>query len=461
LRWNEIFSREELTETSSVVKCLCLKLRYMSKLIFSVFILFVSFTSCKEKIKSNNLIISVVERNDLSPFLPTIKPFQSLDSLPNNLKGIVKLDSFSVQYLPLYVSKQFETQKNNSNIGIDTFNDLKFGVYAYSGFRKNQQIIIIDTNNNLDFSDDEKIIINKKLVDSIKVNISFRDLIPSRIVNYNSFENGKILKKNLLLKPLPYPDYFTYKNPTNRNNFNNKLQLVAEIKNYYYGEFKIAKSDYKVAINKSIFGYKFLIQDLNTEFLNKSNKNYRVYKLKDTIVLSDLYYRVDSLNVENHILYFKQININFKRNGEAIGDKIKNYKLIDIYEKRLSIYELTQEKKYLLIDFWGTWCAPCKELTPVLVKLNLNYPNDLNILSVAYDKRKEPLLDYIKSKNMNWNHIFIEGNAKSLSESPELLKNLRIEEYPTFILVNNENKIIYRGVGKVALDKVEQILEEK
>jgi len=432
----------------------------MSKLLFAVFVLFIFFTSCKEKAKLNNLIINVVERNDSSPFLPAIKPFRALDSLPKNLKGIVKLDSFTIQFLPLFNEKQLKTQKNKSNITKNTFKDLKFGVYAYSGFQKNQQIIIIDANNDLDFSDDEKIIINKKIGDSIKVNFSLRDSIPSRIVIYNSFENGKIVKKNLLLKPLPYPNYFTYKEPTNRNNFTNKLQLVAEIKSYYYGEFKIAKVDYKVAINKSIFGYKLLIQNLNSEFLNRSDENYRTYKLKDTINLSKMYFRIDSINVENNKFYLKRINIGVENYGYTIGHKIKDHKFIDIYNNSSSIYKLTQNKKYLLIDFWGTWCGPCKELTPDLVKMNLNYSNNLNILSVAYDKRKEPLINYIESNNMNWNHLFIKGNAKSLTESSGLIKNLRIEEYPTFILVNNDNKIIFRGTGKVGLDKIKQILEE-
>lgn len=431
------------------------------KAIFFILILFFFTISCINEKKPEEIIVKINEKQISSPFLSKLQPFSPIDKLPERFKGIVNSNIYTIQYLSLFDRTKLKKLNINSKINTDIYDNLKAGVYAYSGYEVDKQILIIDTNNNLDFSDEIKFEFDKNLKNIIKKNVLARDSFPIMEVNYQTYENERVLKKKILIRPLPYSNYFSYNNPTDKNKLISDLQLVAEINKYYYGEFRIAKNDYKVAINKSLFGYKFLIQDLNENFLNRRDKNYKVYNLADTLILSNSYYRIDSINVEHLKFYFKKLYINSKKYGHTIGEEIKDYKFTDIHKKITSLYNLTQDKKYLLIDFWGTWCEPCKELTPDIVKMNLNNSDNLNILSVAFDKNKEQVENYIKANNMNWHHFFIEGNAKNFSESPELIKDLRIEAYPTFILVSDENKIIYRGVGKMALDKIQLILEEQ
>jgi thiol-disulfide isomerase/thioredoxin len=44
--------------------------------------------------------------------------------------------------------------------------------------------------------------------------------------------------------------------------------------------------------------------------------------------------------------------------------------------------------KYVLLDFWGTWCIPCKEAVPGLKDLHTKYP-DLEMVSIALDDKLE------------------------------------------------------------------------
>lgn len=55
--------------------------------------------------------------------------------------------------------------------------------------------------------------------------------------------------------------------------------------------------------------------------------------------------------------------------------------------------------KLVLIDFWATWCGPCKEMFPILDKLHAAYsPKNFEILSVSIDEKRADLDKYLKSK---------------------------------------------------------------
>jgi len=77
-----------------------------------------------------------------------------------------------------------------------------------------------------------------------------------------------------------------------------------------------------------------------------------------------------------------------------------------------SIFELKQHpNKYILLDFWGTWCIPCIKFIPELKKINSEFSHDKFVLvSVAYDNDPKNVADFISKENMNWEHIFVSQN---------------------------------------------------
>lgn len=137
-----------------------------------------------------------------------------------------------------------------------------------------------------------------------------------------------------------------------------------------------------------------------------------------------------------------------------MGQKLANLELENLSNEKVNIYNTSKEKKYTLLDFWGTWCKPCKELTPELKKIHQDHIDKLSIVSIAYDKNKESVIEYTNKNKMNWLQAFIKINGVTV----KTLKRLKIKEYPTFILINTNNKIVYRGSEKNALKEIEQIL---
>jgi thiol-disulfide isomerase/thioredoxin len=123
----------------------------------------------------------------------------------------------------------------------------------------------------------------------------------------------------------------------------------------------------------------------------------------------------------------------------------------------MGMFDLNNYKgKFVLIDFWGTWCAPCIALIPELKKLYEKYRHkNLYMVSIACeDESVEAVKKAIKKFKMNWINIW-----ESLKKGPFISDTFRINSFPTTLLINSEGKIIFRG-GTSDFDFLKQLLEK-
>ncbi|MGL5682220.1 MAG: TlpA family protein disulfide reductase [Marinifilaceae bacterium] len=105
--------------------------------------------------------------------------------------------------------------------------------------------------------------------------------------------------------------------------------------------------------------------------------------------------------------------------------------------------------KYVLLDFWGSWCGPCRNSHPHLKALHKKYGNKVVFVNVArensrkLDDAKKTWKQAIKEDGLTWTQILNNED----SENFDLLRLYNITAFPTKILVGPDGKIISRMVG--------------
>lgn len=97
--------------------------------------------------------------------------------------------------------------------------------------------------------------------------------------------------------------------------------------------------------------------------------------------------------------------------------------------------------KYVLIDFWATWCPDCLKEIPNLKEIYNKYKQkNFTILGVSLDRNKQHWKDAI-SDGLSWEHGFVEGAWKS-----DVAKTYTLRWLPTYILIDTNGIIVARTI---------------
>ncbi|MBO5205174.1 MAG: TlpA family protein disulfide reductase, partial [Prevotella sp.] len=103
--------------------------------------------------------------------------------------------------------------------------------------------------------------------------------------------------------------------------------------------------------------------------------------------------------------------------------------------KHLSDY--VQPGKYTFIDFWASWCGPCRAAIPHVRELYNRYKGKLNVLSISLDEKEPAWRKAMEQEKMEWTQLWL---AKDQMEPAA--RAYYITSIPRLILLNADGEIV-------------------
>lgn len=143
-----------------------------------------------------------------------------------------------------------------------------------------------------------------------------------------------------------------------------------------------------------------------------------------------------------------------KLESTAIGQIAPNFTITTPEGESISLYDIKDKVK--LIDFWASWCGPCRGENPHVVEIYKEYhPKGLEIFGVSLDNNKEAWVKAIADDGLVWKHG---SDLKGWQSAPAQLYS--VTGIPHTVLLDENNKIIAKNLrGDELKQKIAELLK--
>lgn len=270
----------------------------------------------------------------------------------------------------------------------------------------------------------------------------------------------------------------------------NEFDSLEKSKNIIYNEMNTLKEDYSyitdslrkdannsvlkeegISVFNSLTSYKNILQKINHKFIESHPYSFlSPYLLKfsfSALGLDSLEVLFNSFssNVQNSVHGKKVLDFILKNKGAAIGNVAKNFQTKDINNNTISLSQF-KGKSYVLLDFWASWCIPCRKGNPHLIELYKKY-HEYGFEIIGVSDNDSDVSAWKKAVSQDgigiWKHVlrgFDENEFKKsrLSEN-EINSKFVIGVLPTKILIDKNGIIIHRITGEKD-DSLDEKLKE-
>ena len=150
-------------------------------------------------------------------------------------------------------------------------------------------------------------------------------------------------------------------------------------------------------------------------------------------------------------IFFLSLNKSSNYNTESlVGNKLGEIELVSFKDDSIFTNDDFKKNSFTLINFWASWCAPCRIEHPLLMELSKE--NNIKILGVNFKDKKINALKFLKDLGDPYEYLTRDSNGKQSV-------NFGIYGIPESILIDNKLTIIKKFVGPLTKQDLNNIKE--
>ncbi|MFA5324650.1 MAG: TlpA disulfide reductase family protein [Bacteroidales bacterium] len=435
----------------------------------NILIIFFAFTCIYSCTNKNTIELQLTEKNGYGPFKssfsgifpyseeennPWTKTFLKASGTPENWINVKKGDIETNLYQSIYqnyflgnISKEwYEFLQQSWGWNPDTLNLSKTPMKSKIAFAFGTDSLgitkmVVDANNNLDFSDDI-IFTPFEIKPDVKINDDSLAKNNAIMVTYERFSSNKIIqtKAPLLIIHMSSNNMFLYNFPQYAS-----TQLDGE-------EIALCSDNF------NNLSYNSTSVVLVNDSLNGENKaNYENIILKNEYIkVKEKIYKNIGVNHNKDVLTLEKTSLSQNQlYSTQVGYKSFSFAGQD-FKTKSSISLDNFKGKYILLDFWAVWCGPCLNELPNLKNLYDKIDkNKFEIIGIVGESSSDVLERMIKTFSITWPQILSDDTNK-------IKETYGIISYPTTFLISPEGIIVAKNLRNKELeDKIIELINKQ
>jgi thiol-disulfide isomerase/thioredoxin len=223
---------------------------------------------------------------------------------------------------------------------------------------------------------------------------------------------------------------------------NNPIVTLLDNKNSFNISFKYPANEYgqQLTLNISIIKKTYSIEKIQ-KIVSWRGVEYKTFYSIDSLLINNIGTANNiflQTTYPDYLISEYEIGTNQQKSSSFIGLKAKNFKYPTSNNDSINLKSLNG--KYVLLDFWETWCGHCILALPEIQKIQDKYQNDLVVLGITTENKPQ-VTKLLQNNRLNYINVFADQ---------QIIHDYSLQGRPNYFLLDRNGIIIDQAEGSLS-----------